>query len=164
MSYCIPLCTIPKDRPKMDESSMIRSVEEGPPILDIQQDSDQKTLWNQLRGKHSSSEEGESTGVEESGERFYERRSFSAFVRIILKILRILYAAYVTTRTFLETTISENPRYSIFFFVLLTLLMLFPLIDLLWYLIIRATIALVITLTVRWIHTYCGRKIRRSDI
>lgn len=97
------------------------------------------------------------------GEQNHARRDFSPVVRRILSVLRMTYAFYLKTKDFLTQLVSNNWGYSAFFFILLFLLMLYPLVDLLWYLLVRAIISLAITLIVRGIHFYCAKLLAKRE-
>jgi hypothetical protein len=91
------------------------------------------------------------------------RKKFSPMVERILRILRVGHALYTKVKNFIGTVVANNWGYTAIFFILLFLLMLYPLIDLIWYLIMRAVIALAITLLIRVAHGYCTKLLKRKD-
>jgi hypothetical protein len=109
-----------------------------------------------------SAEEGVSGVSGVSGTSSLRRKKFSPVVRCILKVLRTGYALYMKSKTFLTQVVSKNWGYSALFFFLLFVFMLYPLFDLLWYLVIRATIALCITLFVSVAHKRCVKLLERK--
>jgi len=112
----------------------------------------------QVSGQITPGEEGRE-GAPSSG-----RRKFSPVVERILAVLRAVYSIYMRSKTFLTRVITINWGYSILFFMILFLLMLYPLINILWYLVIRTIVALSITLIIRGLHGYCVKLLARKSL
>jgi hypothetical protein len=103
-------------------------------------------------------EEGKEEGEEESMYSPPPHRwsRFSPHVRAVLTLLIWMRLAYFHIRAHIEAIITAHLGYSMLFFIVFTLLMIYPLMELMWYLAVRAALSLLIVLGVACIQKYFG--------
>lgn len=87
---------------------------------------------------------------------------FSRPVRTVLLLLEHARNGFLGVRRRVEELIHEHLGYSIAFCVLFTLMMIYPLMELLWYTTIRAAISLVIVLAVAYVQRNFGAAMDRT--